>query len=76
MVLLRLVFLVKEYSSEVFQALLAVPHFSKVTGKEPKAEAVIWRCSVKKDFLEISHNSQENTCALIFHLEFVRNMTD
>ena len=26
-------------------------------------EAVIRRCSVKKVFLEISQNSQENTCA-------------
>ena len=26
-------------------------------------EAVIWRCSVEKVFLEISQNSQENTCA-------------
>ena len=24
-------------------------------------EAVVWRCSVKKLFLEISQNSQENT---------------
>ena len=29
----------------------------------PKAEAVAQRCSVKKVFLEISQNSQENTCA-------------
>ena len=27
------------------------------------AEAVAWRCSVKKMFLKISQNSQENTCA-------------
>ena len=27
-------------------------------------EAVAWRCSVKKVFLEISQNSQENTCSL------------
>ena len=27
------------------------------------AEAVAQRCSVKKVFLEISQNSQENTCA-------------
>ena len=25
-------------------------------------EAVVWRCSVEKLFLEISQNSQENTC--------------
>ena len=29
----------------------------------PVAEAVVRRCSVKKVFLEISHNSQENTSA-------------
>ena len=28
-----------------------------------KAEVVVWRCSVKKLFLETSLNSQENTCA-------------
>ena len=29
------------------------------------AEAVVRRCSVKKVFLEISQNSQENTCARV-----------
>ena len=28
-------------------------------------EAVVWRCSVKKVFLEISQNSLENTCARV-----------
>ena len=28
-------------------------------------EAVVGRCSVKKVFLEISQNSQENTCARV-----------
>ena len=28
-------------------------------------EAVVQRCSVKKLFLEISQNSQENTCARV-----------
>ena len=31
-------------------------------------EAVVQRCSVKKVFLEISKNSQENTCARVFFL--------
>ena len=35
-VLLRLVFLDNEYSSEVFQTLLAVPHFSNVARKSQK----------------------------------------
>ena len=32
---------------------------------EQNAEAVVWRCSVKKLFLEFSQNSQENTCARV-----------
>ena len=38
----------------------------KKYGLDPKRlhrEAVFWRCSVKKVSLEISQNSQENTCA-------------
>ena len=31
-------------------------------------EAVTWRCSVKKLFLKISPNSQENTCARVSFL--------
>ena len=31
-------------------------------------EAVVWRCSVKKVFLGISQNSQENTCARVSFL--------
>ena len=34
-----------------------------------KAEAVIWRCSVKKVYLEILLNSQENTCAKVSFLQ-------
>ena len=33
------------------------------------AEAVAQRCSVKKVFLEISQNSQENACARVFFNE-------
>ena len=47
MLLLRLVFLNKEYSSEVFLTLLAFPHFSKVAGKSSRPELFC-----KKDFLE------------------------
>ena len=32
------------------------------------SEAVVQRCSVKKVFLEISQNSQENTCVKICFL--------
>ena len=31
-------------------------------------EAVIWSCSVEKVFLEILHNSQENTCTRVSSL--------
>ena len=31
-------------------------------------EAIVQRCSVKKVFLEISQNSQENTCARVSFL--------
>ena len=33
-----------------------------------QTEALVQRCSVKKMFLEISQNSQENTCARISFL--------
>ena len=33
-----------------------------------KIEAVVQRCSVKKVFLEISQNSQENACARVSYL--------
>ena len=29
-------------------------------------EAITWRCSVRKLFLEVSQKSQENTCARVF----------
>ena len=34
-----------------------------ITELQEVLEAVVQRCSVKKVFLEISQNSQENTCA-------------
>ena len=33
-----------------------------------KAEAVVRRCSIKKVFLEMLQNSQENTCARVSFL--------
>ena len=38
-------------------------------------EAVTQRCSVKKAFLEISQNSQENTCARVSVLNFIKKET-
>ena len=37
-------------------------------------EVVIQRCSVKMVFLEISHNSQENTCARDFFFDKVAGL--
>ena len=37
----------------------------KKSKKESYAEAVVWRCSVEKVFLEISRNSQEKICARV-----------
>ena len=45
---------------------LSVMLNSRVKSKWP--EAVVRRCSAKMVFLEISHNSQENTCARVFFL--------
>ena len=64
-VLLSLVFLAKEYSSEVFQTQLAVSLFNKVAVKKLKVETVAQRCSVKKVFLKILQNSQENAYARV-----------
>ena len=48
---------------------------SEYYGKSPKKvldgahlEAVVQRCSVKKVFLTLSQNSQENTCARVSFL--------
>ena len=64
-VLLSLVFLAKEYSSEIFQTQLAVSLFNKVAVKKLKVETVVQRCSVKKVFLKILQNSQENAYARV-----------
>ena len=39
-----------------------------VRGSSQSAGAVVQKCSVKKVFLEISKNSQENTCARVCNL--------
>ena len=38
------------------------------TQTKDTTEAVVQRCSVKKVFLKISQNSQENTCARVYFL--------
>ena len=35
------------------------------TPRKPRSEAIVQSCSVKKVFLKISQNSQENTCARV-----------
>ena len=49
----------------VFNMLLHLKRFLKLFLLQ-SWEAVVQRCSVKKVFLEISQNSQENTCARVF----------
>ena len=39
-----------------------------LNGKPQFSEEVVWRCSLKKIFLKISRNSQENTCARVYFL--------
>ena len=36
-----------------------------------KKLAVVWRCSIRKVFLKISQNSQQNTCARVSFLNKV-----
>ena len=54
----------KEKNSEDFSTLCKFVFLSDHIFRE----AVAQRCSVKKVFLEISQNSQENTCARFFSL--------
>ena len=42
--------------------------YEKMCLRKLKSEAVAPTCSVKKVFLEISQNSQENTCARVSFL--------
>ena len=39
------------------------------------SEAVARRCSVKKVFLDISQNSQENTCTRVWACDFIKKET-
>ena len=48
------------YEKVSFQILLCA---FKINNDVKESEAVVRRCSVNKIFLEISQNSQENTCA-------------
>ena len=40
------------------------------------SEAVVWRCSAEKVFLEISQYSQEKTCARVSFLIKLHNKVD
>ena len=43
-------------------------HWMTLGNQQQRSEAVVQRCSVKKVFLEISQNSQENACAKVLFL--------
>ena len=46
---------------------IASSQFCPHNGETPAhRKAVVWRCSVERVFVEISQNSQENTCASLF----------
>ena len=53
-------FIVKEKDDELCR--VHTKSFSSFLKKIKLIEAVVRMCSVKKVFLEISHDSQENTC--------------
>ena len=58
----------------LFGTIFSGPHRKTETLKSvplKKSEAVVRRCSVKKVFLEISQNSQENTCTRVSFLNKV-----
>ena len=51
-----------------------VPHTYKQNIKRPTAEAVVWRCSVKKVLLKISQNSLEDTCKIDLKINLKMNL--
>ena len=48
---------------------------NRITVAVFNTKAVTWRCSVKKVFLEISQNSQENTCVKLKTCNFIKKET-
>ena len=52
----------------ILHVLLRSSILSRLVNCEATPEAVTQRCSVKKVLLEISQNSQENSCARVFYL--------
>ena len=66
-----LTFLVMWENSLIRRLMLISKFMALQTRKQMIVKAVAQRCSVKKVFLEISQNSQENTCARVsFLLKF------
>ena len=53
----------------IYAELMTTLRIFKGTVNMKKAEAVVRKCSVKKVFLEILLNSQENTCATVSFLQ-------
>ena len=57
----------------MFLIKIRLVNMSKSSRRNCISEAVVWKCSVEKVFLEISQNSQENTCAMVsFFTEHLR----
>ena len=64
---LRIIFHNKGFLWPIFPRIKAKSQILSLHGKAQ--EAVTQRCSVKKVFVEISQNSQENTCARVSFLK-------
>ena len=58
----------KSYKKAILDTLRYQQRTEKVKEDNESVEAVAKRCSLKKVFLEISQNSQENTCVRVSFL--------
>ena len=59
-----MVFKCDQVNFTTYISLSLCSYFVKIIFKDT-SEAVTQRCSVRKLFLEISQNSQENTCTIV-----------
>ena len=59
---------VSQVIHKALENILAVPMCFIFKNARVWPEGVVWRCSVKKMFLEISQNLQKNTCARVSFL--------
>ena len=60
---------------EIFRNICLEEHLWAAASRVFLLEAVVQRCSVKKVFLKISQDSQENTCSRVCFLNKVTSLT-